>query len=130
MSAPNINGWSKLLASFANKFGDNEVKLQRYLTQWQREFRTHPAQYIVANLKQQPPTLANEIENIAVIIPLSGKQERAGKVAQQGILAAYNSNSGKTLHFIDSTTLDMTTLHIKLAELNIDYVIGPLLKKM
>ena len=69
------------------------------------------------------------IENIAVIIPLSGKQELAGKVAQQGILAAYNIESGKTLHFIDSTTLDMSTLNAKLLELNIDYVIGPLLKQ-
>ncbi|AZQ83189.1 hypothetical protein EKO29_03420 [Colwellia sp. Arc7-635] len=127
MSAPNINGWSKLL-SFANKFGDDDIRFKRYLEQWQREFSTHPAQYIVESLKQQQPDLSNEYQNIAVIIPLSGKQERAGKVAQQGILAAYDINSGKTLHFIDSTTLDMTTLHAKLTELNIDYVIGPLLK--
>lgn len=128
MSAPNIKGWSKLL-TFANKFGNDDTKLQRYLLQWQREFRTHPAQYIVANLDQQPPAITNEIENIAIIIPLSGKQERAGKVVQQGILAAYDINSAKTLHFIDSTTLDMTTLPTKLAELKIDYIIGPLLKE-
>tara|TARA_R110000744_G_scaffold78200_1_gene154174 strand:+ start:1652 stop:3532 length:1881 start_codon:yes stop_codon:yes gene_type:complete len=129
MSPPNIKGWSKLI-TFANKFGDDDAKLQRYLSQWQREFSTHPAQYIVANLSQQHPAIiTNEYQNIAIIIPLSGKQERAGKVAQQGILAAYNIDSGKTLHFIDSTTLDMTTLNAKLTELNVDYVIGPLLKE-
>ena len=128
MSPPGIQGWSKLL-SFANKFGDNDVRLKRYISQWQREFSMHPAQFIAAKLNQQQPTNTNDYTNIAVIIPLSGKQERAGKVAQQGILAAYNINSGKTLHFIDSTTLDMTTLNAKFAELNIDYVIGPLLKE-
>ncbi|MFT6507459.1 MAG: outer membrane PBP1 activator LpoA protein [Colwellia sp.] len=128
MSPPNIKGWNKLI-TFANKFGHDDTKFKRYLSQWQREFSTHPAQYIVANLTQKEPTLNNEIENIAVIIPLSGKQERAGKVVQQGILAAYNIESGKTLHFIDSTTLDMSTLNAKLLELNIDYVIGPLLKQ-
>jgi len=128
MSPPNIKGWSKLL-NFANKFGDDDTRMLRYLNQWQREFSTHPAQYIVANLREQSPMLTSSVENIAIIIPLSGKQERAGKVAQQGILAAYDINSDKTLHFIDSTTLDMTTLHTKLAELNIDYVIGPLLKE-
>lgn len=128
MSPPNFKGWSKLL-SFANKFGDDDARFKRYLRQWQREFSSHPAQYIVARLRQQPPTLTNEYQNIAIIIPLSGKQERAGKVAQQGILAAYNINSAKTLHFIDSTTLDMTTLNAKLTELKIDYVIGPLLKE-
>ena len=128
MSPPNIKGWSKLL-TFANKFGDDDTRFKRYLSQWQREFKTHPAQHIVTNLSQDEPILSNEFEHVAVIIPLSGKQERAGKVAQQGILAAYNASSGKTLHFIDSTTLDMTTLHSKLTELNIDYVIGPLLKE-
>ena len=128
MSPPNIKGWSKLI-TFANKFGNDDARLQRYLSQWQREFSTHPAQYIVANLSQQQATMTNEYQNIAIIIPLSGKQERAGKVAQQGILAAYNIDSGKTLHFIDSTTLDMTTLNTKLIELNVDYVIGPLLKE-
>lgn len=128
MTPPNIKGWNKLII-FANKFGDDQAKLKRYLRQWQREFRTHPAQYIVRQIMLQQEIITSEITNIAVIIPLSGKQELAGKVAQQGILAAYNIKSGKTLHFIDSNTLDMSTLQLQLTELNIDYVIGPLLKE-
>ena len=127
MAPPKIKGWSRLL-TFANKFGDDDDRFQRYLSQWQREYNTHPAQYIVTQLQLIEPALINENKNIAIIIPLSGKQERAGKVAQQGILAAYDTNSGAALHFIDSTTLDMSTLALKLADLNIDYVIGPLLK--
>jgi outer membrane PBP1 activator LpoA protein len=128
MAPPKIKGWSKLL-TFTNKFGDDNARLQRYLSQWQREYNTHPAQHVVAKLQQLEPALVSESKNIAVIIPLSGKQERAGKVAQQGILAAYDNNSGATLHFIDSTTLDMATLAIQLENLNVDYVIGPLLKE-
>jgi outer membrane PBP1 activator LpoA protein len=127
MAPPKIKGWSKLL-TFANQFGDDNSRLQRYLSQWQREYKTHPAQHIVTQLQQVEPTVVNESKNIAIIIPLSGKQERAGKVAQQGILAAYDNNSGATLHFIDSTTLEMSTLASQLTELNIDTVIGPLLK--
>ena len=127
MAPPKIKGWSRLL-TFANKFGDDDDRFQRYLSQWQREYNTHPAQYIVTQLQLIEPALINENKNIAIIIPLSGKQERAGKVAQQGILAAYDTNSGAALHFIDSTTLDMSTLTLQLADLNIDYVIGPLLK--
>ena len=127
MAPPKIKGWSRLL-TFANKFGDDDDRFQRYLNQWQREYNTHPAQYVVTQLQLIEPALINENKNIAIIIPLSGKQERAGKVAQQGILAAYDTNSGAALHFIDSTTLDMSTLALQLADLNIDYVIGPLLK--
>ncbi len=127
MAAPNVDGWSKLL-TFANKFGDDNARLKRYLVQWQRDFSTHPAQVIVAQLQQTQATLINENNNVAVIIPLSGKQVRAGKVAQQGVLAAYNNNTA-TIHFIDSNNLEMATLATKLEELNIDYVIGPLLKE-
>lgn len=127
MAPPKIKGWSRLL-TFANKFGDDDDRFQRYLSQWQREYNTHPAQYVVTQLQLIEQALINKNKNIAIIIPLSGKQERAGKVAQQGILAAYDTNSGAALHFIDSTTLDMSTLALQLADLNIDYVIGPLLK--
>jgi len=128
LQAPNIQGWSKLL-SFANKFGDDTPRFQRYLNQWQREFGTHPAQHIASQLKNTETFVSNEINNIAVIIPLSGKQERAGKVAQQGILAAYDKNTTTRLHFIDSNNLDMTQLSEQFEQLNVDYVIGPLLKE-
>ncbi|WP_085284871.1 penicillin-binding protein activator [Colwellia chukchiensis] len=128
MAAPNVNGWSQLL-TLANKFGHDEARFKRYLKQWQRKFSSHPAQVVVNNLLQQPPMFSNQHHNIAVIIPLTGKQERAGKVAQQGILAAYQNDSDKTLHFIDATTTDMATLNATFAKLNIDYVIGPLLKE-
>ena len=127
MAPPKIKGWSKLL-TFANKFGDDNTRFQRYLMQWQRDFSTHPAQHVVEQLQQVEPTLINDSKHIAVIIPLSGTQERAGKVAQQGILAAYENNSGAILHFIDSANLDMSTLATQFTALNIDYVIGPLLK--
>ncbi|MGB1263305.1 MAG: penicillin-binding protein activator [Cognaticolwellia sp.] len=132
MSPPHIKGWSQLL-TFANKFGDDDARFNRYLSQWQGQFSTHPAQHIAQELREELKQAStggtHSYQNIAVILPLSGKQERAGKVAQQGILAAYDNNSEKTLHFIDSTTLDMTSLASKFDELKIDSVIGPLLKE-
>ncbi len=128
LAAPGIKGWSKLL-TFANKFGNDYARLQRYLSQWQREYTTHPAQHIVSQLQALEVTVSNTINNIAVIIPLSGKQERAGKVAQQGILAAYDKNTAVTLHFIDSNTLDMSLLATQFEALSINYVVGPLLKE-
>lgn len=144
MSPPNIEGWSQLL-SFANKFGDDDTRFQRYLTQWQRAFPQHPAQYVVEKIKQSQQIALEKMANnansninvsennihkqIAIIIPLSGRQIRAGKVVQQGILAAYNNKQDTRLHFIDSAALDMTTLAEQLSTLNIDYVIGPLLKE-
>ncbi|MDG1752716.1 MAG: penicillin-binding protein activator [Thalassotalea sp.] len=68
-------------------------------------------------------------QNIAVILPLSGRQKAAGESAQQGTLSAYNNDKNKKLHFIDSNKVDMTTLNQQLIELEVNYVIGPLLKE-
>lgn len=126
---PNFKGWQQLL-NFSFKFADEHDKFQRYLAQWQRNYPTHPGNKIANMLQAIPSSLnVNNIENIAVILPLSGKQERAGKVAQQGVLAAFNNNEAQSLHFIDSDKLDMSLVSEQLIALNIDYVIGPLLRE-
>jgi len=124
---PHFKGWQQLL-SYAHKFGSDSERFNRYLTQWQRSFPAHPAQVVIESLKITPQYLDNELKNIAVILPLSGKQAAAGKSAQQGVLAAYNNNTDKILHFIDSDTLDWATLSQQLITLESDFVIGPLLK--
>ncbi len=124
--APFVKGWQKLL-SYAHQFGDNQKQLSRYLSQWQREYPTHPARIIakqLANIELKHIV----INNIAIILPLTGNQKLAGNTALQGILAAYKNNQAKTLHFIDANTVDWSTLNTQLVNLNIDYVIGPLLK--
>ena len=124
--APFIKGWKTLL-NYAHQFGSDEKQFSRYLAQWQRKNPTHPANEIVKQMKEVK-LIHQVISNIAVILPLTGDQQAAGKTAQQGILAAYDNNEAKTLHFIDSNTLDWSTLNTTLTDLTIDYVIGPLLK--
>jgi len=124
--APFVKGWQKLL-SYAHQFGDNRKQFSRYLSQWQREYPTHPAR-IIAEQLATAELKHIVINNIAVILPLTGNQKLAGNTALQGILAAYKNNQAKTLHFIDANTVDWSTLNTQLVNLNIDYVIGPLLK--
>jgi outer membrane PBP1 activator LpoA protein len=133
-TAPYLAGWLQL-NQYANKFGNNATQLLHYITQWQRQYPNHPAKSIALQLVQQ--NLAQQtIENIAVILPLTGKQKNAGLAVQQGILAAFEQENAqlsesetiKTLHFIDSNTVDWHTLPTQFNEQKIDFVIGPLLK--
>ncbi|WDE06143.1 penicillin-binding protein activator [Thalassomonas viridans] len=126
LNPPYIKGWQQLL-NFAFQFGDNPAQFNRYLTQWQRKFPEHPAVAIIDSLKVTD-TSAGAIENIAVLLPLSGNQAAAGNAAQQGLLAAYQNNDAVLLHFIDTNALDMSSLVLTFNELAIDFVIGPLLK--
>ncbi|OKY27339.1 penicillin-binding protein activator [Thalassotalea sp. PP2-459] len=127
LAPPYFAGWQQLL-NFAHRFGYQSDTFNRYLTQWQRNFRDHPAQILVEKLSATTVQSTDKEHNIAVLLPLSGKQKKAGEVAQQGILAAYQNNSDTTLHFIDSVATDYSTLADYLTSLEVDHVIGPLLK--
>jgi outer membrane PBP1 activator LpoA protein len=127
LAPPHFKGWQQLL-TYAHKFGGDANRFERYLTQWQRNFSAHPAQAIIETLRATELEAKQVIQNIAVILPLSGKQTKAGKVAQQGILAAYSNIPNKNLSFIDANTLDWTLLNEMLIESDSHFVIGPLLK--
>jgi outer membrane PBP1 activator LpoA protein len=127
LDPPYFKGWQQLL-TYAHKFGSDLGRFERYLTQWQRDFSAHPAQAVIESLRATELELQQENINIAVILPLSGNQAAAGKVAQQGILAAYKNSSNKNINFIDADTLDWSMLNQQLTKLDSNFVIGPLLK--
>ena len=123
---PFFKGWQQLL-SYSQKFGDKPLKLSRYLSLWEKKYPTHPAHIIVETLLNSEIT-SEHIENIAVLLPLTGAQSSAGLAAQQGILAAYQNPPSVNIHFIDTNHIDWDTLAVKFSELTIDHVIGPLLR--
>lgn len=127
---PFIKGWQQLL-SYSHKYGANTEQFARYLQLWQQNNPTHPASSIIAQLQTQNSsvfTVEKAIENIAVLLPLSGSQQQAGLAAQQGILAAYNNNITANIHFVDTNQVDWKGLANQFSELNIDHIIGPLLR--
>lgn len=123
---PAIKGWHQLL-SYSHQFGVNSEQFNNYLNIWEQSYPTHPAMLIVKQLKNTT-LLVNPIQNIAVLLPLSGAQKSAGLAAQQGILSAYKNDSANKVYFIDTNTVDWVTLATQFSESSIDHVIGPLLK--
>ncbi len=126
IDAPFIKGWLTLL-NYSHNFGAQSDQFSYYLSLWQQEYPTHPATHITEHLKTLTLTTAS-IENIAVLLPLSGKNKSAGIAIQQGVLSAYKSDSANKVYFIDSNKLDWNTLEAQFTQAKIDHVIGPLLK--
>jgi len=123
---PFITGWRQLL-TYSHQFGANTEQFSRYLTLWQQQNPTHPAVIIIDQLKSADLT-PSRVKNIAVLLPLSGNQKNAGLAAQQGILAAYNNRADNSIHFIDTNTLDWENIAEQFNDLNVDHIVGPLLK--
>ncbi len=124
--APYSEGWLQLI-NYANKFASNATQFKRRLIQWRRSYPTHPATFISLQLTNKQ-IVASEIENIAILLPLSGTRQSVGLAAQQGILSAYNNDKNKTIHFFDTNKIAWNKLPEALAEHNVNYVIGPLQK--
>tara|TARA_R110002050_G_scaffold216584_3_gene352620 strand:+ start:1499 stop:3565 length:2067 start_codon:yes stop_codon:yes gene_type:complete len=127
---PFIKGWTELL-NYSHKFGSNPQQFSRYLHLWQQHYPAHPAVAIISQL--QTPQSAeqltvNTLENIAILLPLTGSQQKAGLAVQQGILAAFDNDSNRNLFFIDTNQLDWQSLGDNFTQLKIDHIIGPLLK--
>jgi outer membrane PBP1 activator LpoA protein len=116
----------------------SDVKKQQKISQW---MQSHPD----AELAISPPLVLQkyldieieEQQNIAVILPLSGRLAGQGEAIKQGILAGYYDqiNSDETtqqatsLTFIDSGSeqlLNPAVNQEKLAQFNV--IVGPLLK--
>lgn len=123
---PLIKGWQQLL-NYSHKFGANNEQFSRYLALWEMHYPTHPANIVIEELKVSTLSIA-KIENIAVLLPLSGSQKSAGSAVQQGILSAYENDTVNKIHFIDTNKVDWNTLAAQFTESKIDHVIGPLLK--
>lgn len=129
LSPPYGKGWLSLQNVFTRHIVNSNV-FKRELNQWTKRYPTHPANAIVDQLTSSTFIASSEtINHIAVLLPLSGKHKRSGNVAQQGILAAYNNNSEIKLTFIDSTKVDYSDLATHLRELQVNAMIGPLLKQ-
>ncbi len=123
---PFIKGWAQLL-NFSHKFGANAAQFSRYLHLWQQRNPAHPAIQIIEQL-QLENLPADKVENIAILLPLSGNQKNAGLAAQQGILAAYKNSGASNIRFIDTQQADWENLPSHFNDLKIDHIIGPLLK--
>ncbi|TLU66709.1 penicillin-binding protein activator [Thalassotalea litorea] len=150
---PELAGWlelSEILAA-TNPESTQKDNLQR----WQNRHTAHSAMPLVES-KYQPvfilqsttPVQTQEsdvaglidemngkgadtkIENITVIIPLSGREASIGESIQHGLLAAYQKNDNtRQLTFIDSNSTPMTDITQSLMLTPPDFVIGPLLKQ-
>ena len=128
--APDVTtGWLRL-AALVNEFGAQPNLLARQLAGWKRDFPNHPAQNdMPAGLGDLAATASNSVQQIAVLIPLSGNLEPQGSAIRNGMLMSYKENQGQfTLNFYDTQLKSTGELYKQAIQEGADMIIGPLLK--
>lgn len=110
-------------------------KLARSLQQFKQVYRGHVLENALPENVIKATQLTDAGANdIAVLLPLSGRLERTGQVVKDGIMAAYYADVEKRqdehllprLRFIDTNNAD--TQHLLSAIGETKFIIGPLLK--
>ncbi|KPU83423.1 hypothetical protein JI57_01385 [Psychromonas sp. PRT-SC03] len=131
------------LAQIYQRYKLRPNQLLREVNAWQKKNPEHPAANVIPSQLQNIETLsAYSPKRIGVILPLSGRFKLPGNAIQTGLLDAYyqdiqqqkNNNTyneaiNSKIFFYDSQSKNMQEIESQLRTDNIDFVIGPLLKK-
>ncbi len=112
------------------QYAQHPISLDFQFKKWRSQYPIHPLNNKIKLLLSQSNTLDKQetFKNIAVIIPLSGREQTLGGALQTGILAANGFNNAQNITFYDSNQIPMQDILISLEAQQPDAVIGPLLK--
>ncbi len=98
-----------------------QSQFQESINEWKSRWQEHPA---IALFNQN-----NQYNNVAVLLPLSGKYKNIARSIQQGMVAALqNNNSDQRLNFFDTGSSGETFSYAWYGaiESGADFIIGPL----
>jgi outer membrane PBP1 activator LpoA protein len=85
---PVVNGWL-MLGALSASTGQQGVGWSNGVVRWREANAAHPAQSILAGLAIPQDVLLDYPRQIALLLPLSGKQASAGRAIQNGFFGAY-----------------------------------------
>lgn len=129
-SAADLTGWLAY-TDLVSKNALNSDDLNSAIKKWQKKYKQHSANLLTADINASALEIENtsDYKNIAVLVPLSGREAPLGKTIQAGIIAAYQIQQERQLTFIDTNSEDMNDIVNQLHNIKPDFVIGPLLKQ-
>ncbi|MCH9744383.1 MAG: penicillin-binding protein activator [Gammaproteobacteria bacterium] len=127
----NLQGWLSL--ALVTKQSQTPQTLMVALTQWRQSFPNHPANALLPNdLKEriQAPQLP---QNIALLLPMTGKLSKSANAIRNGFFAAYyyqksHSDYSPNIQVYDTTGNDINDLYQKAIQQGANFVVGPLTK--
>jgi outer membrane PBP1 activator LpoA protein len=128
---PIVQGWLEL-GPVAVELERNPARAAAALETWKRQFPQHPANASVLGAAQAQITVATEYPNqIALLLPLSGRSEAYGTAVRDGFVAAYLQQDAATrprLKFYDVAAESVAAAYNRAIADGAGFVVGPLTK--
>src|SRR5882757_819340 len=129
---PIVVGWLDL-GPVAVEIERNPARAAAALDNWKRQYPQHPANASVLSVAQTQIAVATEYPNqIALLLPLSGRSEAFGVSVRDGFIAAYlqqNSASRPRLKVYDVAAESVGSAYSRAISDGAGFVVGPLTKE-
>jgi uncharacterized protein len=126
-----LAGWLEL-APVALEMSRNPMGANAALAAWRRRFPQHPANDSVLPAAQTQLAQATEFpDQIALLLPLSGRSEAVGVAVRDGFIAAYleQTASRPRLRIYDVAAESATAAYERAVNEGASFVVGPLTKE-
>jgi len=129
---PIVVGWLEL-GPVAVEVERNPARAAAALDNWKRQFPQHPANTSVLAVAQTQIAVATEYPNqIALLLPLSGRSETVGVAVRDGFIAAYLQQKSATrprLKIYDVAAESVGSAYSRAISDGAGFVVGPLTKE-
>ena len=128
-----LRGWVQL-SILKNTYSPRPAKLKSAVDEWLGMNPYHPAnQYLPPELQAIMELEITQINNVALLLPLSGRFENSGKAVRDGFINAMLDDTGRgaeaELTIYDTEAEPVSAIVEKLEQEGIELVIGPLRKE-
>ena len=128
-----LRGWVQL-SILKNTYSQRPAKLKSTVEEWLAKNPYHPAnQYLPAELQAIMELEITQLNNVALLLPLSGRYENSGKAVRDGFINAMLDDTGRDaeteLAIYDTEAEPVSSIVSKLEQDGIELVIGPLRKE-
>jgi uncharacterized protein len=131
--APVVSAWLEL-GQAAEASAGNPYRLRAGLVSWRERHPTHPAATgIVEALLAEYQALTDYPRQVALLLPLSGRQEAAATAVRDGFVAAYLAQGSEgerpAIQVYDTSALGALAAFELAVRNGAEFVVGPLLKE-
>lgn len=126
-----LDGWVQLAAISRRQYQDVDALLEA-LEQWQSQFPTHSANYILPTpLDRVKQHLFASPKHMALLLPMTGALAGPAHAIQDGFMAAYNASprhSKVDVRVYNTNTETVAEVYEQAIADGADYIVGPLTK--
>ena len=129
---PILLGWLEL-GVIAWTRGNNSASMRRALSNWQISNQAHPAnQALIPDILGSLPVIREFPRQVALLLPLSGRQNLSANAVRDGFLAAHfyasNQEVRPVILIYDVSASGVADAYARAIQDGADFVVGPLLK--